>query len=44
MYMKWNVFYYNINKKKIEEYNIFDHYGLNRNVEGQLRVFNTNEK
>ena len=25
-------------------FNIFDHYGLNRNVEGQLRVFNTNEK
>lgn len=23
--MKWNVFYYNINKKKIEIFNIFEH-------------------
>lgn len=23
--MKWNVFYYNINKKKIDTFNIFEH-------------------
>lgn len=26
--MKWNVYYYNINKRRIETYNIFDHSGF----------------
>ena len=26
--MEWNVYYYNINKKKIETYNIFNHCGF----------------
>ena len=31
--MKWNVFYYNINKKKIETFNIFEHRSFLRYVE-----------
>lgn len=31
--MEWNVYIYNINKKRIEPFNIFNHYGFIGNVQ-----------
>lgn len=35
--MEWNVFRYNINKRNIERFNIFDHGGFRRDVEEDLK-------
>lgn len=35
--MKWNVYHYNINKKKIESYNIFNHYSFREYVKKAVR-------
>ena len=35
--MKWNVYYYNINRRKIEMYNIFEHGGFVGYVKRHLR-------
>ena len=37
--MEWNVYYYNINKNKIETYNIFNHYNFNKDVIRDLNQF-----
>lgn len=34
--MKWNVYYHDINARKIKTYNIFDHGGFRRDVEQDL--------
>ena len=42
--MKWNVFYYNINKRKIEIYNIFEHSRFCEDIKNSLKkVKNKNE-
>ena len=35
--MEWNVFYHDINAKKIRILNIFDHYGFNKDVQRNLK-------
>ena len=35
--MEWNVYHYNINKNKIEFYNIFEHYSFNKYVKKAAR-------
>ena len=35
--MKWNVFYYSINERKIKTFNIFDHWSFNKEVEELLK-------
>lgn len=37
MKLKWNVYKYNCNKKKIEEFNIFNHGCFNEDVQTLLR-------
>lgn len=37
MKLKWNVYRYNCNKKKMEEFNIFDHSCFNEDVQTLLR-------
>lgn len=37
MKLVWNVYYHNFNKKKIEIYNIFDHYSFAKEVEKSLK-------
>ena len=37
MKLKWNVFIFNINSKKIEVYNIFDHFGFYNCVKADLK-------
>ena len=34
--MTWNVYYYNFNAKKIETFNIFDHWKFNEDVQSDL--------
>lgn len=41
--MEWNVYYYNINKNKIETYNIFNHGGFNKDVLGDLDKYRNRE-
>lgn len=41
--MKWNVYRYNINKNKIEVYNIFNHYSFNRDVTTDLSRYRSRE-
>lgn len=43
IHMKWNVFYYNINKRKIETFNIFDHYSFLKYVKKHLKECNIKE-
>ena len=35
--MEWNVHYFNINRQKIETFNIFDHYTFNKYVQAYLK-------
>ena len=42
--MKWNVFYYDINKKKIDSFNVFDHYSFARYVKKHLKECITKEE
>lgn len=35
--MKWNVYHYNINKRKVESYNIFDHYSFREYVKKAIK-------
>ena len=42
--MKWNVFYYNVNKKKIETFNIFDHSNFKKYVDELLKECNDKEE
>ena len=42
--MKWNVYYHNINKNKIEVVNIFDHHSFNRDVLKAYEEANTKEE
>lgn len=37
--MEWNVFCYNINKGKIETFNIFDHWKITEDVQKSLKKF-----
>ena len=38
--MEWNVFYHNVNKQKIETFNIFEHYSFNESVKKILKKCN----
>lgn len=42
--MKWNVIYYDINSKKIEVFNIFDHVRFNSNVIKYLNTYDNKDK
>ena len=42
--MKWNVYRHNINSRKIEVYNIFDHYSFNKDVEKHLKECSNKEE
>lgn len=44
MHMKWNVFYYNINKRKIEIFNIFDHYSFDKEIKEFLLTITDKEE
>lgn len=41
--MVWNVYRYNINSRKIEVYNIFDHYNFNKDVVADLEKYRSRE-
>lgn len=42
--MYWNVFYYNVNGKKIDTYDIFDHGRFREDIEKELNICETKEK
>lgn len=42
--MEWNVFYYNINSRKITTYNIFKHGGFSKMVEKHFAYSETKEE
>lgn len=42
--MKWNVFYYDINRKKISTFNIFDHGRFREDIKKELRKCKTKEE
>ena len=42
--MKWNVFYYNINKKKIEIFNIFEHYSFLLHIKKAIKKYKNKEE
>ena len=42
--MIWNVFYYNVNSKKIEHFNIFDHWRFREDVENALKKSKSREE
>ena len=44
MNLIWNVFYYNINAKKIQTYNIFDHYSFTKYIKEHLQSCTTKEE
>ena len=37
--IEWNVFYYNVNLKKIEKFNIFKHYGFREDVINAIKQY-----
>ena len=41
--MKWNVFYYDINRRKINTFNIFEHGSFYRYIQKHLSDFKTKE-
>ena len=41
--LEWNVFYYDINRKKIDTYNIFDHYSFVKWLQKDLKDTNNIE-
>lgn len=41
--MVWNVFHYNVNSKKIEFFNIFDHWKFREDIEKALKKSKTRE-
>lgn len=41
--MKWNVYYHNINKKKIEAYNIFEHCGFCNDVKMAIKEYDNKD-
>jgi len=41
--MKWNVYYYNVNKQKIETYNIFEHGSFVYYIEEAIKEYNDKE-
>ena len=42
--MKWNVYYHDINRDKIDVYNIFDHISFRRDVEKYLSEYTDKEE
>ena len=42
--MKWNVYYHDINRDKIDVYNIFDHSSFRRDVEKYLSEYTDKEE
>ena len=42
--MEWNVFRYNMNSRKIETFNIFDHGGFNKYVKEAIKTYKTKEE
>lgn len=42
--IEWNVFYYNINRKKIDTYNIFEHGSFVRYVKEAINEYKNKEK
>lgn len=41
--MKWNVYYYNINRQKIESYNIFEHGSFSHYVKEAIKKYKEKE-
>lgn len=41
--MEWNVYYYDINRKKIDIYNVFEHSGFAKHVKQWLKKCNIKE-
>lgn len=44
MSLKWNVYYHDINKQKMEIWNVFQHYGFLEYVQRALKKFKTKEE
>lgn len=42
--MEWNVFRYNINSRKIETFNIFDHWKFEEDIQKHLKECKTKEE
>lgn len=42
--MEWNVYIYNINKRKIEKFNVFEHYSFVKYVKKYLNDCKTKEE
>lgn len=42
--MKWNVYYYNINKKMIEIFNIFEHIRFLSDIEKAIKKYKNKEE
>lgn len=42
--MKWNVYIYNINKHKIETFNIFDHYSFLKGIIKDLKKYKNKDE
>lgn len=42
--MEWNVFYYNMNARKIETFNIFNHGSFNKYVKEAIKTYKTKEE
>ena len=42
--MIWNVFYYSVNKSKVQTFNIFDHWRFTKDVEKDLEKYRDKEE
>ena len=42
--MEWMVYFYNINKNKIESYNIFNHYGFIEYAKKHIKKYNNKDE
>lgn len=42
--MKWNVYYYDINKRKIEIWNVFEHGSFVKYIKEHLKKYKTKEE
>ena len=42
--IKWNVYYYNINLKKMKVFNIFEHYGFREDIINATKQYDNKEE
>lgn len=42
--MEWNAFYYNSNKNKIENFNIFEHYKFYEDIKKAIKEYKTKKR